>query len=229
MISNLKDFNMERESLLASGVRDDERIDQCIEKLKDLYRQFIDSFPLASDPPARAEALFKWLWLEKPFRYKPHGHFRLNVVIDAQLSKDSQTVGNCLGLTLLYNCLLKHVGIHAEALYLENGFGIGPHVLTLLKTEESFIDIENVLPDGFNYKGHLDDPSRERWGDKDLVADIYHSLGNELFSKGELIKALESYEWALHLNPRYEKARLNRAIVLDKIKMGQKINEGSRT
>lgn len=50
-----------------------------------------------------------------------------------------------------------------EALYLENGFEMSPHVLTVLETEESLIDIENVLPEGFNCKGHLDDPSRTRW------------------------------------------------------------------
>ena len=76
------------------------------------------------------------------------------------------------------------MGIHADALYLENAFGIGPHVLTLLQTEESTIDIENILPDGFGFKGHLNDPSRTRWGDKELVADIYHSLGNEFSRKG---------------------------------------------
>ena len=116
----------------------------------------------------------------------------------------------------------------AEALYLENAFGMGPHVLTVLKTEDSIIDIENIFPDGFDYKGHLDNPSRTRWGDKELVADIYHSLGNELFSKGELIKALENYDRAIHLNPRYEKARLNKAILLDKMEMGEKVRQDRR-
>jgi tetratricopeptide (TPR) repeat protein len=218
MIAHLKEFNLEKESLVASGVREDRQINQYMQKLEGLYQQLINSITLPSELVAKAEVLFKWLWKEKPARYKLHGNFKLNNVIDAQLSTDTQTVGNCLGLTLLYNCLLKKIGINAEALYLENAFGIGPHVLTLLQTEESIIDIENILPDGFDYKGHLDSPSRIRWGNKELVADIYHGLGNEFYSKGRFTKAVENYNIAIHLNPHYEKARLNKAILLNKIR-----------
>ncbi len=221
MIAPHKEFNLEKESLLASGVRGDERFALSIQKLDDLHRQFISSTVPPPDSLARAEALFKWLWIEKPARYKSHGSYKLHHVIDAQLSQDSQTVGNCLGLTILYNCLLRRVGIVAEALHLENAFGIGPHVLTLLQMEGSLVDIENILPEGFDYRGHLNDRSRTRWGDRELVADIYHSLGNECFTKGELMKALEYYEKAIHLNPQYERVRLNRAILLDKME-----NEG---
>jgi len=109
------------------------------------------------------------------------------------------------------------MSIHADALYFENAFGMGPHVLTLLQTGASAIDIESILPDGFDYKGHLNNPSRTRWEDKELVADIYHSLGNEYFEKGEFAKALNNYEMAIKLNPQYEKAYLNKAIVMDKL------------
>ena len=100
---------------------------------------------------------------------------------------------------------------------MENAFGIGPHVLTLVKTEGFLIDVENILPDGFDFKGHLANPSRIRWGDRELVADIYHSLGNEFFKKGRFIEALNHYDRAIQLNPQYEKAQLNKAIVLEKI------------
>lgn len=140
------------------------------------------------------------------------------------MSHEVQPIGNCLGLTLLYNCLLRRLGIHAEAIYLENAFGMGPHVLTLLPIEDTFIDVENILPDGYDYRGHLNHSSRIRWGDKELVADIYHSMGNEYFYKNEWKKALKNYEICLRLNPNYEKAHLNRAILLDKIK----INEGGK-
>lgn len=120
------------------------------------------------------------------------------------------------------------MGIHAEAIYLENAFGMGPHVLTLLPIGNSFIDVENILPDGYDYQGHLDHPSRIRWGDKELVADIYLSMGNEYFYRKEWNKALENYENCLRLHPEYEKAHLNRAILLDKIKMDERGNdEGS--
>jgi len=210
-------FDLEKEALLASGIQKKDEIAFSINKLDHLYQQFICHIVPPSEPVEKARLLFTWLWKEKPARYKPQGNYKLSEVIDAQMSDDAKTVGNCLGLTLLYNCLLRRMGIMAEALYLENGFGIGPHVLTLLQTEDFLIDIENILRDGFDYKGHLHDPSRIRWGDKELIADIYHSMGNEFFSKGEFIEALENYDRAINLNPQYGKAHINRAILLDKM------------
>jgi tetratricopeptide (TPR) repeat protein len=202
---------------LASGVKEKSQLDAYFEKLDHLRQQFLDKIKPSSDPVIRARDLFTWLWIEKPDRYKSHGNFRLSHAIDAQISKDIPVVGNCLGLTLLYDCLLRRMEIEAGTLYLGNAFGIGPHVLTLLSTQESLIEIENIFQDGFDYKGHLNNPSRKEWGDRELVADIYHSLGNEYFEKGEWSKALKHYEKAIHLNPRYEKAHLNRAILVGKM------------
>jgi tetratricopeptide (TPR) repeat protein len=210
-------FNLEKESLIASGLKDDHRFVEYGEKLDQLTKQFLDQMKPLEEPVETGRALFLWLWERKPGRYKLQGHFRLNDVIDAELSKDSRTVGNCLGLTLLYNCLLRRVGVHTDALYLDHAFGIGPHILTLLHVGKSAIDIENILPEGFDYKGHLNHPCRTKWGDKELVADIYHSLGNECFEKKEFAEALNNYEMAIKLNPQYEKAHLNRAILMDKL------------
>jgi len=214
-------FNLGQESLLASGLKNNRQLIEYGRKLDQLAKQFVGQMKPPHETVEKAKVLFHWLWERKPGRYKPQGHFRLNDVIDAELSKDRRTVGNCLGLTLLYQCLLKKMSIHADALYLENAFGMGPHVLTLLQTDVSTIDIENILPDGFDYKGHLNNPSRTKWGDKELVADIYHSLGNEWFEKGGWAKALKHYEMAIKLNPRYEKAHLNKAIVMDKLGTGR--------
>ena len=126
-------------------------------------------------------------------------------------------VGNCLGLTLLYNCLLIRIGIEAEALYIENAFGVGPHVLTLIRIDDQTIDVENIFPDGFNYQKHLNHPNRTRWSSRELVAEIYNSLGNLLFEKGKLKRALKNYDLALDVSRHHEQARLNRLILLDKI------------
>jgi tetratricopeptide (TPR) repeat protein len=210
-------FNLEKESLMASGLKDHRRLVEYRQKLDQLAKQFISHMKLPHEPVEKARVLFRWLWERKPERYKPQSHFRLNDVIDAELSEDLRSVGNCLGLTLLYQCVLKKMNIHADALYLENAFGMGPHVLTFFQTGASTIDIENILPDGFDYKGHLNNPSRTKWGDKELVADIYHSLGNEWFEKGEPAKALNNYEIAIKLNPQYEKAHLNKVMVMEKL------------
>ena len=110
----------------------------------------------------------------------------------------------------------------ADALYLERAFDQSPHLLTSLKIDKIRIDIENVLPEGFDYRGHSKEPSRTIWNDNELVADIYHSVGNELFTEGKFQEALGSYEKALELNPRYERAMLNRAILLDRINIQEK-------
>jgi len=211
-------FDFETEALTASGVKEADQILDYLDKLDSISRTFIPKGTRESAPLTRAKNLFKALWKEKPNRYHRQGHYRLNEVIEAQCGSDKAPVGNCLGLTLLYNCLIKRIGIKAEALYLENAFGIGPHVLTVLRIDDLTIDVENILPDGFDYKGHRQAPTRLNWGDKELVADIYQSRGTEFFEKGEFEEALENYDMALKLNPRYEKAGLNKTILLDKMK-----------
>jgi tetratricopeptide (TPR) repeat protein len=210
-------FDLAKEALAASGLREDDRVRDYLGKLDFLSQEFSPKGARDFSLLTRAEGLFEALWKGRPNRYQPQGHFGLDQVIDAQLSKKGGAVGNCLGLTLLYNCLLKKEGIGAKALHLENAFGIGPHVLTLLTIDDSTIDIENILPEGFNYKGHKQDPSRLAWGDKELVADIYQSRGTVLFQRGEFSEALRNYNMALKLNPRYEKAEFNRAILFDRM------------
>jgi len=217
-------FDLEKEALMASDLRDQDLIREYLNKLDSVLRLCCLKGTRNFSPLAQAEKLFKALWKKWPHRYLSQGHFRLNKVIDAQLSNKRRAVGNCLGLTLLYNCLLKKMGIRAQALHLENAFGIGPHVLTVLRIDDSLIDIENILPEGFDYKGHKQIPSRLMWGDQELVADIYQSKGTELFKKKEFGEALKNYDMALTLNPKYEKARLNKAILLDRMDMTGKFD-----
>jgi tetratricopeptide (TPR) repeat protein len=218
-------FDLEKEAFRASGIKKDDQISFYEEKLDYFYQEFLARVPTGlAKPIAKARLLFEWLWREKPSRYQAHASFRLNEVIDAQMSEDSPRVGNCLGLTLLYNCLLRKMGIDAGAVWLEYAFDTGPHVLTALHTEERIMDIENILREGFDYKGHLNDHSRRVWGDKELVADIYHSSGTEFLEKGELDEALRNYDLALQLSPQYERAHLNKAILLDKIERDQQEN-----
>jgi len=221
MLIKKRAFNLEEEALLASGIQDRSKIAFHAAELDRIYQQFQHQMIPPPDPVGKAKALFTWLWESKPDRYKSQGSYKLDEVIEAQLRQDSRSVGNCLGLTLLYNCLLRKLGIHAEVLYLENAFGAGPHVLTLLQIEKSIIDVENILPDGFDYRGHHAHPGRAQWGDRELVADIYHSVANELFEEGDFVGALKNYDMTITFNPQYEKAHLNRAILLDKMEKGR--------
>lgn len=209
-----------RDTLTASGVTGEIRILEYTAKLNHLRELAFHDIKNTDDMKHKARVLFDWLWETKPFRYQSKGPFRLDQVIDAQLNDSAQEVGNCLGLTLLYNCLLRFSDIPAKALYMEDAFGSGPHVISVLSTGEGLLDIENILPDGFDYKGHLHRSSRTDWGDKELVADIYLSIGNECFEKREPLEALKNYEKAIAWNPEFEKAHLNR-IILEGIRAGK--------
>jgi len=211
-------FDLEKEALTASGVTDRDLMISYIDKLRCLHRQFSRQSSLQENPHDIARELFKWLWKGRRFRYRPRGNFLLHKVLDSQLDRKMPPVGNCLGLTLLYNCLLIRMGIDAEALYIHNAFGIGPHVLTLLRMGDQRIDVENIFSDGFNYPGHLKHPLRVRWGSQELVAEIYNSLGNLCFEQGRLQKALRNYDMALGVSRNHEMAGLNKLILLDKMK-----------
>jgi tetratricopeptide (TPR) repeat protein len=210
-------FDLEREALIASGLEDEDRISEYFAKLDSLYREYKPTESLGSPPLAKARMLFDSLWKDRPNRYTREGQFRFNEVIDAQLDRGNRPVGNCLGLTLLYNCLVRKMGIQTQAAYLENAFEVGPHVLTLLRIGNVAMDVENILPDGFDYEGHKENRYRVEWGDKEMVADIYQSAGTDFFQKQEFREALRNYDLSLKFYPSYEKAKLNRAILLDRM------------
>ena len=137
-------------------------------------------------------------------------------------------MANCLGLTLLYNCLLRKAGSRPQAVYLQDAFGIGPHVLSMLRTETITVDIEHIFVHGFDYKGHVTGAGRTVWGERELVAEVYHSRGNALFEQGRLSEALSAYDQAVDLNPRRERIRLNRTILLDRMGMNGRPSDPAR-
>ena len=97
-------FDFIIEALIASGIEKGGRMDEYLEKFEVLMGKAMPCLGTLNDPTVRARNLFEWLWRGKPGRYESRGKYRLNEVLDAQLSADAQAVGNCLGLTLLYNC-----------------------------------------------------------------------------------------------------------------------------
>lgn len=210
-------FDLEFEAFRASGVGE-RYIAHYQHLFSELKRAFLDQVNLSDDPVIRAKQAFDWLWQKKPNRYQPKGLYKLSDVVESQLSQEKPAVGNCLGLTILYNCLLRRIGVEAKALHLEYAFGMGSHILSLVPGGHTEIHIENIFQQGFDYKGHLKNPSATRWEDWEVVADIYHSFGNELFERGEFTKALTNYDKAIELNPLYEKAKLNKLVLMDKIR-----------
>lgn len=209
-------FDLEREALRACGLIGAEQVAAYSTKLGQILTAFQDSEKGSdTEPLDLSERLFRWLWEQKPKRYARGGPFGLREVIDRQLQKGPGPVGNCLGLTLLFNCLLTRVGVCVHALYLENAFGNGPHVLSLIVDGLHTVDIEHLSAEGFGFQGHLEDASREVWGGKELLADVFHSMGNILFLKGRYDGAIRCYDRALEHNPRHQRAELSRMILLN--------------
>jgi tetratricopeptide (TPR) repeat protein len=200
-------------TLIASGVKTRIDLDNYLAKLNTLFQQVEAEIPAASEL-TKAEALFDRLWRKKPDRCERRGSYRLTDVLDAQLDPKIEKVGNCLGLTVLYHSLAQRLGLKVKAVHVEDAFGQGPHVFSILYTGRGTIDIEHILPHGFDFKGHLHNPDRTEWGEVELIADIYHSTGNKFFEQGSHEEAVQNYGKAIRLNPKYTKAYLNRALAL---------------
>lgn len=205
-------FDLGWAAIVASGVKTEKELKNYLRQIDFLCQQISPEIG-SPDSVRKARVIFSWLWRSKPNRYQHQGNFRLTEVLKAQLA-GSEVVGNCLGLTVLYNVLCQRFGLKIKAGYVDEAFGLGPHVFSILVTEEKTIDIENIFPYGFNYKGHLNNPGRQEWGDRELVADIYLSLGNSFFEQKAFTKGVESYDKALKLNPKYLKAYYNKGLAL---------------
>ena len=200
-------------ALIASGVVNSVDLDNYLAKLNTLYQQVVAEIPAGSEL-TKAGALFDWLWHKKPNRSERKGSYKLTEVLDAQLDPKIEKVGNCLGLTVLYHMLAQRLGLKVKAVHVEDAFGQGPHVFSILYTSSGTVDIEHILPNGFDFESHLHNPHRTEWGDAELIADIYHSIGNKFFEQGSHEEAVQNYSKAIRLNTKYAKAYLNRGIAL---------------
>src|SRR4030042_664581 len=205
--------DLARGALVASGIRTVRELDGYLFRINTLCQQ-IEVAIKGKDELEKAKTIFDWLWQTKPNRAERQGNFRLTEVLEAQLDPDVEKVGNCLGLTLLYNVLAQRFGLKVKAIHVEDALGQGPHVFSMLETGQGSVDIEHIFPNGFDFKGHMGNPQRTLWSDAELIADIYHSMGNKSFEQGYHEEAVQSYSKAIRLNPRYTKARLNRALAL---------------
>ncbi|MFQ5924832.1 MAG: tetratricopeptide repeat protein [Dehalococcoidia bacterium] len=207
-------IDLDQGALIASGVETEPVLNSYLARIGQLcHRIAAKDFRSKGSDVERARAIFHWLWRTKPYRHQYRGNFKLTDVLDAQLGEKDE-VGNCLGLTVLYNVLCRRFGLEVKAVQMEHAFGLGPHVFSVLYVAGRSIDIENVFPYGFDYRGHKGDPQRKEWGSGELGADIYHSRANSLFERGKLDSAIENYDRAIRLNPKYAKARLNKGIAL---------------
>lgn len=208
-----KTVSLEKGALIASGLKDRNSLYSYFQKLS----RILDDMQLKKvngDEYTRGKYLFDWLWLCKPKRYRSRGPFCLTDVIDAHINKNTYGVGNCLGLALFFNVLAKRIGLKVEAVYTEDEFGGSPHVRSVIVIQGKTIDVEHMTPAGYDFKESRSVIKKVSWYDRELIADIYHSLGNLLYDEGKYDEAVLNYDKALLLNPRYTKAFINAATAL---------------
>lgn len=208
-MGNYQNFDLVKAALKAEGIHTKKACEYYSELVNSLVKEVSQLIGKTTGYQARAKELFNWLWSVKPLRYHRGGNFQLSQVLKAQTSPQSVKVGNCLGLTLLYNVVASRIGLKTGAGYLESAFNRGPHVFSLLYDDKKTIYVENTLSRGFDFQEYRGDSSMELWGNEQLVADIYHSTGNECFEQGELERAIKNYHKAIELNPSYGKPYLN--------------------
>jgi len=168
-------MSLPQAAFIASGVNSSQ-LQEYMKKFYDMITDLRDRVK-RHDQVKDAEIIFNWLWKKNPYRYELEGHFRFTQVVDAHLD-ETERVGNCLGLTMLYNSLAQELNLSIKAAHLDNFMG-RPHVFSILYTEMSMIPIENIFTDGFDYDPHKHNPQLVEWANIHLIADLYNSRANE--------------------------------------------------
>ena len=133
-------------SFVASGV-DSFQLKEYMKKFFNLVTE-LKNHVKGHDPVKTAETIFNWLWRTKPNRYELEGNFRLTQVVDAYLD-ETERVGNCLGLTMLYNSLAQELSLPMKAAHFDKFMG-RPHVFSILYNGLAHMDVETTTPEGFD-------------------------------------------------------------------------------
>jgi hypothetical protein len=168
-------MELPRAGFIASGV-DYDQLGTYMKRFTQIAAH-LDDLVTGDDQLGNARAIFEWLWKSKPHRYERGGNFKLTRVIDAQLG-ESDSVGNCLGLTTLYNSIAQALHIPMAAAYIDDFQGY-PHVFSILYSGTEPIPIENIYANGFDFDVHRQNTRFVAWKNLHLIADIYNSRANE--------------------------------------------------
>lgn len=208
-------FDLATAGFIASGIREKEELDSYLNRFEGLVssifsdiRESFSRFEYStsfsySDAQVRnakinafkAEAVFNWLWNSKPKRSKkPKSGNRaviLTDVLDNQLS-DKEEVGDCMGLTSLYNSICQRLGIDVKAVWTTG------HIYSVIENDRSLIPIENTLEEGFNEGCR-----------KGVIIDNSQLIQRFLIRQASDYKKAENYreaylleEIALRINPK---------------------------
>lgn len=171
------DFDLARAAFIASGVRDRNELASYLQRFDDLCSNISrgEKCITSASREDRAQAIVDYLWGSQQNRaeeasYGDIGIWRLTEVFDNQLS-GKDVVGNCFGLTLLYNCIAERLGLITRAVVGEN------HTYSIVEGEEGWRVVENTI--------------NEKLGCRQLTGNI---ISNQKFIKKLLCRMVIAYE-----------------------------------
>ncbi len=209
------EFSVERTLLIISGLNSENQINEYKKKIEIIetdFKKFLEKRDINKNPTNHknqqyqsAKSLFNYFWEVKPNRYNLD--FLLTDVIDNQLSKD-KGVGNCLGLTSLYSVLGLRLGLNLSILFSND------HIFNLLgknvlidNVKDYGFDIPLIYP--YDQKFYLEFQKADFSA---LISGVYNEKGNVKCDLGDVKGAMEDFDKAIELNPKYVFAYSNRGV-----------------
>lgn len=138
------DFDLVKSAFIASGIKDRGKLKFYLERFNDLCLKIsLDKrFITATTDVGKGQAIADYLWDGKPNRAErsndEFGTWRLSEVLDNQLS-DQEVVGNCVGLSVLYNSIANQLGLVTSFVETDN------HTYTILESNKDRTVVENTV------------------------------------------------------------------------------------
>lgn len=201
-------------ALVASGVRQPERIQRYEARLKQLADQLRSSVPADRPPQQLAQDLLQFM-----HRRVLTGGYQLESTSLATAIDEGRF--NCVSSSVLFNCLAESLGISAV------GLEVPGHAMSRLLLASGSIDVETTCPAWFQMKSEpirraalvaqtlgrplppLSTRHAREVSPVELVATIYYNRGVDLLAENRFAEAVAANAKALRLDPASTTARGN--------------------
>jgi len=185
-------FDLAEAFFIASGIRDERELASYMQKFEGLCSTISEDPKVksASNKVEKAKAIFDWLWESKPDRYNSCN--KLTDALDNQLSKEKKSVGDCGGLTSLYNSICQRFGISVLSVH------AAEHIYSVLTMDDgNLLVIENTNKDGF---GNGSDRGLIQ-NNKQFVQAFLDNLSHRYQSENDNERAFIQDKLALKIDP----------------------------
>ncbi len=215
-IRNGREIEIERALLIVSGCDTEEKIAEYKAKLGEMekdFKAYNGIFPFFGRRKNKiiARNLHDYFWSTTPRRCNDNGV--ITYAIDAQLSPETASVGNCIGLKSLYTAVGLRLGLNIRA------FIATDHIASIVNAGGEKIAIEHTSPNGFGRiaakeNGHAWVGER---GLQSLIAVMLVNRGNKKLKAGDLKGAFADASSAIDIDPSLPTGHYNRGLILERM------------